>query len=706
MSWLLSSPAEPGVSVFPPVGGTAAVDALDALVLCMVALTCLHAHRHGSWALALSGLGLGLVVEQASLRFGGTHCHASGRINISDCSSANSVFYYVPWVYAGVTSARRLVDERSWAFPLLCGVLFFGMCGVYESQGPFMGWWLWPRADGVVKPGCDIWQHGVPGADRRGLVVSAHAAEALSTRVHGVPALAPYFHFAFGWGIARALQLSSFRAPLLAVILGPSLGAPNPSPRRQPSPHSRPPRPPRARARRAGMLWDPPVRVIELCIGASKSVAAAALMLGSLVVAVAAGPPFARHDAPAEPRNGKERKRASAADTSAPDALLFAIPLLNGGYFLHHALLGRGAAVLPPDLRAFVITLALCATALYARAAGLVGAAEATAPSSWLDRLQLDAQRSELEPSNTMPSTFLALALVQPLACAALASALGLPSELATLPILSHACMFVASHYVLKTDKFFDITGEVTFVALIAYSHLACASAGEPTRRQSLLTALSLLWAVRLGVFLGWRIFSRGSDWRFDKLMIEPCYNAFGWVSQGTWIFLQGMCVWLCHTRPAPSEASGPELNALDWVGVIVFAVGLCVETVADVQKTRWNAANGSGRQKSWIRVGLWRYSRHPNYFGENLLWLGLFLLSASHLAPSLGAPTGGGMPTVEQVSDLCAAFVSPVWSTAFLLFTSLMLLEKRLDAKFGGKPEYEKYKRATSVLVPWPLAE
>ena len=111
-------------------------------------------------------------------------------------------------VYTGVSCARRLVDERSWSFPLLCGMLFFGICGIYECQGPLMGWWLWPRPDGIVKAGCNIWQAWELGEDARGLVVSPHAAEALAERVHGVPVMAPYFHFAFGFGWAASLLLT------------------------------------------------------------------------------------------------------------------------------------------------------------------------------------------------------------------------------------------------------------------------------------------------------------------------------------------------------------------------------------------------------------------------------------------------------------------------------------------------------------------
>ena len=97
--------------------------------------------------------------------------------------------------------------------------------------------------------------------------------------------------------------------------------------------------------------------------------------------------------------------------------------------------------------------------------------------------------------------------------------------------------------------------------------------------------------------------------------------------------------------------------------------------------------ATPSGQQKTWLAAGLWKYSRHPNFFGEGLLWWGICLVACGALA---GA-------------DCALAAVSPVWSTFFLFFTSLMLLEKRLDAKFGGRDDYERYKRRTSVLLLWP---
>jgi len=92
----------------------------------------------------------------------------------------------------------------------------------------------------------------------------------------------------------------------------------------------------------------------------------------------------------------------------------------------------------------------------------------------------------------------------------------------------------------------------------------------------------------------------------------------------------------------------------------------------------------------------LWAWSRHPNFFGESLLWVGSAIVAIAGVT----APTAD---PAYQTLGTTLALISPVWSAFFLFFTSLMLLEKRLDAKFGGKPAYEQYKRSTSVLIPWP---
>ena len=652
-----SSPANPPGFFFreQPIGGISAVYELDLLVLLMTVLSCWHAYKHKQMPLALAGFGLGLVTEHASLRFGGTHCHQSGIINFSQCSSVNACVYYLPWVYACVTLSRRLVDETSWSYPLICGLFFFGMCGVYESQGPMMGWWLWPQTDLTVKANCDVRQFGKPALDPNNLIATQHAYDALYTRVFGVPALAPYFHFAFGWGIAYAFQGLKFdggyTTALLCVLGGPAIA----------------------------MIWDPPIRILGVLLGADQASAAMCLMALALALPFFLGVPL----------HSKPQK---------PDYLLFAIPLLNEAFFLHNAAFGRGADVLPPPLKLFVLTTGIAATCAYGRAAGVLTAASSSfpsppkgggakashggAPSSWLDRLQKDAHASEMDYSNTSPYFFLFLTIIQPFVASHLADIINVPRSLALLPIASHTVMFLVSHYLIKTDRFFDITGEATFLPLILYSH---SLVDAPSPRQTLLTGLACLWCARLGLFLGIRIFVRGSDWRFVKLMHGQAYNLFGWVCQGSWIFLQGVCLWVCHQ--STTESNTP-LNSIDYLGALVMLLGLAIEHVADMQKSKWNSQFKSGMQKAWLQTGLWKYSRHPNYFGENLLWVGLAMIAAN------GAATWSAM---------AIAFVSPVWSAFFLLFTSLMLLEKRLDKKFGGMKAYEQYKASTSVLVLWP---
>ena len=92
------------------------------------------------------------TTEFGSIRCGGAHrCHNAGVLNFAYCSSVNSVVYYMPWVYSSVVSAERLVGSSRWALPWVCGALTFGMCGIYEMQGPNMRWWKVQRDSRILK---------------------------------------------------------------------------------------------------------------------------------------------------------------------------------------------------------------------------------------------------------------------------------------------------------------------------------------------------------------------------------------------------------------------------------------------------------------------------------------------------------------------------------------------------------------------------
>jgi len=300
-----------------------------------------------------------------------------------------------------------------------------------------------------------------------------------------------------------------------------------------------------------------------------------------------------------------------------------------------------------------------------------------------LDRLQKDAQASELDFTNTSPATFVILGLIQVPVTQAIAYLIS--------PHFQHAALLcIGSHWLgfllscaTRTNWFYDVFEDVSLFAIILWSYLSIE--GQISTRQKLAFSAALIWNARLLGFLGYRIIVRGSDFRFDKLIKAHGYNFFGWTSGGTWCFLNCFCLWMITES---FDAHNP-LGVLDYLGLLIWVSGLLIETTADIQKYIFNSKHESGANKQWIATGLWKYSRHPNYFGENLSWAGLAVVCV------------GGWPGLNLCSCALAA-VSPLWSVFFLVFTSLMLLEKRADKKWGGQPAYEKYKCTTSVLVPW----
>ncbi|HET9411907.1 MAG TPA: DUF1295 domain-containing protein, partial [Candidatus Saccharimonadales bacterium] len=188
------------------------------------------------------------------------------------------------------------------------------------------------------------------------------------------------------------------------------------------------------------------------------------------------------------------------------------------------------------------------------------------------------------------------------------------------------------------------------------------------------------IWAVRLGGFLLYRISKTGKDSRFDN--IRDNFIAFGrfWLGQGlsVWVILLPALV--------AFTASSPNIAPLAWIGVVVWALGLALESAADWQKFTFNSLPAN--KGKWIQSGVWKYSRHPNYMGEMLVWIGLYLYAVSVLSLPLGI----------------AVAVGPLFIISLLLFISgIPLLEKFADARWGTNAEYKKYKSRTSMLIPWP---
>lgn len=231
--------------------------------------------------------------------------------------------------------------------------------------------------------------------------------------------------------------------------------------------------------------------------------------------------------------------------------------------------------------------------------------------------------------------------------------------------------------FLMQSERFFDLIGSLTYISLTL---LAAMLSWPLDARSALLSVLVLIWAARLGTFLFRRVRRSGKDGRFDDL--KPSFVRFMnvWVIQGLWVTITAGAAWAAIT----STARVP-MDAFGLLGVIAWITGFGIEVVADQQKSRFR--DRPENKDRFISGGLWSWSRHPNYFGEILLWLGIALIA-------LPALRGWQLVTL-----LSPAFV-------FLLITRVSgvpLLEARADEKWGGQPGYEDYKAHTPVLVPMP---
>jgi steroid 5-alpha reductase family enzyme len=234
--------------------------------------------------------------------------------------------------------------------------------------------------------------------------------------------------------------------------------------------------------------------------------------------------------------------------------------------------------------------------------------------------------------------------------------------------------VFIPS-YKAQTEKFYDLTGALTYISITVF--LVLASPGVDARGL-VLAVMVVLWAVRLGSFLFLRISKHGKDDRFDEL--KPDFARFlnTWTIQGLWVVLTAALAWVAITSDRKVG-----LDWFFWVGLLVWAAGITLETVADVQKARFKAHPANkGR---FINTGLWSKSRHPNYFGEITLWVGVAIIA---------------LPVLQAWQ--WAALVSPVFVALLLIKGSgVPPLEAKADKKWGSQADYEAYKKNTPVLVP-----
>ena len=166
---------------------------------------------------------------------------------------------------------------------------------------------------------------------------------------------------------------------------------------------------------------------------------------------------------------------------------------------------------------------------------------------------------------------------------------------------------------ILRTERFFDLTGSLTFLAISVALVLLTPM---PDARSWILAAMVILWAVRLGSFLALRVHKAGSDGRFDEIKGSPVRFLQVWVIQGAWVSITAAAAWIAISTDAAARAP---IGWLTVVGIVVWLLGMTIEIVADAQKSAFRA--DPKNKDEFIRTGLWSRSRHPNYFGEIVIW-------------------------------------------------------------------------------------
>jgi steroid 5-alpha reductase family enzyme len=228
-----------------------------------------------------------------------------------------------------------------------------------------------------------------------------------------------------------------------------------------------------------------------------------------------------------------------------------------------------------------------------------------------------------------------------------------------------------------QTERFYDLTGSLTYLTVTIVALLA---SGDLDARAVIAAAMVAVWALRLGTFLFRRISRDGRDGRFDEIKTDPLRFLMAWTIQGLWV--------LFTAGAALAIITSIERRSLSWVGIlgiVIWVAGFSMEVVADRQKSAFKQdPSNDGR---FITSGLWAWSRHPNYFGEITLWVGIAVMAL---------PILSGWRWV--------VLISPVFVTVLITRVSgLPMLEARADERWGDEPEYREYKRSTPVLVPRP---
>ncbi len=240
-----------------------------------------------------------------------------------------------------------------------------------------------------------------------------------------------------------------------------------------------------------------------------------------------------------------------------------------------------------------------------------------------------------------------------------------------------HWLIFVPS-FIGQTEHYFDLTGSLSFIATVLLANWLAGTTTGNDPRALLLSGMVLIWAVRLGSFLFLRVKRTGQDRRFNEMKTRFWRFLFTWTLGGLWVLMT-----LAAALAAITSGRVVALDWLAWAGFALWLAGFALEVVADRQKSAFRRDPANAER--FIRSGVWAWSRHPNYLGEMVLWVGVALVAA---------------PVLQGWQYL--TLLSPVFVILLIArISGIPLLEARAEEKWGQDADYIDYKKTTAVLIP-----
>ena len=286
----------------------------------------------------------------------------------------------------------------------------------------------------------------------------------------------------------------------------------------------------------------------------------------------------------------------------------------------------------------------------------------------------VDGKNMKEKPKNIIINLTISLGVILATIAFAGLSGSDLVIKTAWYILIIHWVAFVPA-LIFKTEKFYDLTGSIcyAFGSIFVY----CQTYGATLSLSLFIAIAVLIWTIRLGSFLLKRVLDAGEDKRFRTIKTSPTQFFMTFNLSALWVVICSLCALTAVSNGVVT------VKPIFYLGLFIFIAGFSIEVIADNQKTKFRSV--SENANSFITTGLWSFSRHPNYFGEVILWAGIAIMS---------------LPYLEGVQYW--TLISPIFSFVLIYFVSgVRMLEARANVKWGENAEYQKYVKKTPVFFP-----